>query len=180
MPVFQVPVGARWGLLQQAVLHGTETSILVSSKDPNCWLIMSPPFFLCEFRQEHATVHVQIWKDKLYGLVRGGGGGSDRLRCQPYSKGIFTYWAIPFIQNMFVCFLLFFFGFGFLVLSVFIFCVLVFCLHVSCVGGVRFPGTGVTGRCEWSCGCCELNPGPLEEQPVLLGVEPLLQPPVGF
>ena len=30
--------------------------------------------------------------------------------------------------------------------------------------------------CESSCGCWELNSGPLEEQSVLLGTEPSLQP----
>jgi hypothetical protein len=34
--------------------------------------------------------------------------------------------------------------------------------------GVRSPGTGVTDNCELSCGCWDLNLGPLEEQPVLL------------
>jgi len=31
-----------------------------------------------------------------------------------------------------------------------------------------------------SCGCWELNPGPLEEQPVLITTEPSLQPPFGL
>ena len=30
--------------------------------------------------------------------------------------------------------------------------------------------------CELPCGCCKLNLGPLEEQPVLLTAEPSLQP----
>ena len=34
----------------------------------------------------------------------------------------------------------------------------------------------VTDSCEPPCGCWELNPGPLEEQPVLLTTEPALQP----
>ena len=42
--------------------------------------------------------------------------------------------------------------------------------------GVGCPGTGVTNRCELSCRCWELNRGPLEEQPVLLTIEPSLQP----
>ena len=41
--------------------------------------------------------------------------------------------------------------------------------------GVRTPGTGVTDSCELSCGCWELNPGPLEEQLVLLTAERTLQ-----
>jgi hypothetical protein len=43
--------------------------------------------------------------------------------------------------------------------------------------GVRFPSTGVTDSCESPCGCWELNPDPLEEQPLLLTAEPSLQPP---
>jgi hypothetical protein len=41
--------------------------------------------------------------------------------------------------------------------------------------GVRFPGTGVTDSCELSCGCRELNPVLLQEQPVLLTIEPPLR-----
>lgn len=37
----------------------------------------------------------------------------------------------------------------------------------------RFPGTGVTGSCELLCECWELNPGPVEEQPVLLTISPV-------
>jgi hypothetical protein len=33
----------------------------------------------------------------------------------------------------------------------------------------------VTDSCEPPCGCWELNPGPLEEQPVVLTIEPSLQ-----
>ena len=39
------------------------------------------------------------------------------------------------------------------------------------------PGTGSSDSCELPCGCWELNPGPLEEQSVLLTAEPFLQPP---
>ena len=42
--------------------------------------------------------------------------------------------------------------------------------------GVRSPGTGVTGSCELPCRFWELNPGPLEEQPVLVTTKPTLQP----
>ena len=45
-----------------------------------------------------------------------------------------------------------------------------------CVRVSDSPGTGVTDRCELSCGCWELNPGPLEEQSMLLTTEPSLQP----
>ena len=40
---------------------------------------------------------------------------------------------------------------------------------------VKFPATGVTDDSELSCGYWELNPGPLEEQFLLLTTEPLLQ-----
>lgn len=38
--------------------------------------------------------------------------------------------------------------------------------------GIRFPGTGVTEGFEPLCGYWELNPGPLQEQPVLSTAEP--------
>ena len=44
-----------------------------------------------------------------------------------------------------------------------------------CVG-VRSSGTEVKDACELPCRCWELNPGPLEEQPVLLTAELSLQP----
>ena len=53
------------------------------------------------------------------------------------------------------------------------------CAQPSCLEsgeGVGSPGTGVTGSCELSCRCWELNSGPLEDQSVLLTVEPSLQP----
>ena len=43
-----------------------------------------------------------------------------------------------------------------------------------CVG-VRSSGTEVKDACELPCRCWELNPGPLEEQPVLLTAELSLQ-----
>ena len=43
--------------------------------------------------------------------------------------------------------------------------------------GIGSPGTGVTDSCELPCGCWELNPGPLEEQSVLLTTGPSLQLP---
>lgn len=44
-------------------------------------------------------------------------------------------------------------------------------------GGVRAPGTGVIDSWEPPCGFWELNPGPLQEQRVLLlATEPVLQP----
>ena len=38
------------------------------------------------------------------------------------------------------------------------------------------PEEGITDASEPTCGCWELNLGPLEEQPVLLTTEPPLQP----
>jgi hypothetical protein len=42
--------------------------------------------------------------------------------------------------------------------------------------GIRSPGTGFTECCETLCGYWELNPGPLQKQPVFLTTEPSLQP----
>lgn len=42
--------------------------------------------------------------------------------------------------------------------------------------GFVFPRTGVTDSRELLCRCCELNMGPLEEQAVLLTIEPSLKP----
>jgi hypothetical protein len=55
-------------------------------------------------------------------------------------------------------------------LSVFIECTLVFFLHV-CLWRCQIPGTGLTDSCKLPCGCWELNPGPVEEQLVLLAAE---------
>ena len=52
-------------------------------------------------------------------------------------------------------------------------------LHICPCEGVGSTGTGVTDSCELLCGCWELNPAPLKEQPVLLTAEPSLQPPKG-
>jgi hypothetical protein len=50
---------------------------------------------------------------------------------------------------------------------------------VQCCGrpqeGIRSLGTGVIDGCELSCGCWELNPGPLKEQSVFLTAELSLQ-----
>jgi hypothetical protein len=58
---------------------------------------------------------------------------------------------------------------------IFILCTLVLWLHVCLCEGVRSPETGATETCELACGCWKLNPGPLEEQPVLLTPETSLQ-----
>lgn len=42
--------------------------------------------------------------------------------------------------------------------------------------GVRYSVTGVTGCSEPSCGCWDLNLGPLQEQSVILTSEPSLLP----
>ena len=52
------------------------------------------------------------------------------------------------------------------------------CLCTTCVPGteevkgVRSPGTGVTGMCELSYRCWDLNIDPLEEEPMLSTAEP--------
>lgn len=40
--------------------------------------------------------------------------------------------------------------------------------------GARCPGIGVINGCETTCGGWDSNPGPLEEQPILLIAEPSL------
>ena len=41
---------------------------------------------------------------------------------------------------------------------------------------LKIASDPITDSCEPHCGCWELNPGPLEKQPVLLPAEPPLQP----
>lgn len=49
-----------------------------------------------------------------------------------------------------------------------------------CVGvlymAVRFPGPGITDRCELPCGFWKWNADPPEDQPVPLNAKPSLQP----
>jgi hypothetical protein len=58
------------------------------------------------------------------------------------------------------------------------------CMHVWCLQrpeeGTRSPGTGVTNDCKPPRECWESNPDPQQEQPVLLTVEPFLQPHMFF
>ena len=42
---------------------------------------------------------------------------------------------------------------------------------------VRSSGIRIIDSCELSCGCLELNLGPLQEQQLILSSEPTLQPP---
>jgi hypothetical protein len=61
-------------------------------------------------------------------------------------------------------------------------CVCLFCLHVSALSrclhqpgkGTGTPSTGVPDSCELPCGCWELNPGSLEQRPVLFRAKPSL------
>lgn len=57
-------------------------------------------------------------------------------------------------------------------------------LHAWCTWkpeeGARSPKTGVTDECQSPSGCWKSNPGVLEEQQVLLIVEPSLQPICGL
>ena len=55
---------------------------------------------------------------------------------------------------------------------------MVFCLSICLYEGVGYPGTRGTDSCELPLGCSKLNPGLLEEQSVLLTIEPSLQPPL--
>lgn len=48
-------------------------------------------------------------------------------------------------------------------------------MHEFLCEGVSSPGVPVTDSCELPCGCWELNMDSLEEQPVLLTIEPSLQ-----
>ena len=59
--------------------------------------------------------------------------------------------------------------FSLLNLFIFILCALAVSLHAYLYKDV---GTGVTDSCELLCGCWELNPGPPEEQSVLLTTKP--------
>ena len=63
-------------------------------------------------------------------------------------------------------------------------CVLAVCMyayhfHVSCPWrpeeGTRFYSIGLENGCKSPCGCLELNPEPLEEQPVLSTAQSALQ-----
>jgi hypothetical protein len=58
----------------------------------------------------------------------------------------------------------------------FFLCELMFCLQVCLCEDIGSPAIGVTDSCELPCGCWELNPSSLEEQPGLLTTEPSLQP----
>ena len=66
----------------------------------------------------------------------------------------------------------------FFVVFIIILCASVFRLHVYLCESVRGPGTGSIDSCELPCGRGELNPVPLEEQPVLRTAEP--SPPPKF
>lgn len=49
----------------------------------------------------------------------------------------------------------------------------------TCMTGARWlpvPGAGATEGCGLPCGCWELNPGLLQEQPVLITALPSLHP----
>ena len=61
------------------------------------------------------------------------------------------------------------------------------CRHTHCVwcpqrleDGTGSPETGVADGCEPTCGCCESNPGSLEEQSVFLTAKPSFQLPPRF
>lgn len=126
---------------------GAETLVLVSSKGPNCWLFISPdPARFCgcrrEFRRCSACGDVQ-WQLSwvLVPRVCWESNLGASLAQRP-----FNLLSHPIYPELGFCFLSF----------VNVLWAVVFCLHMSQCG------------CEVSCGCWELNLGPLEEQPVLL------------
>lgn len=51
--------------------------------------------------------------------------------------------------------------------------IMVSCLHLCLYEGAIYPLASITGSFELPRKCCELNPGPLEEQRVFLTAEPL-------
>lgn len=143
MPVFQVPVGARWGLLQQAVLHGTETSILVSSKDPNCWLIMSlhptPPILFVWIQTRACHSACADLKGQTLWFSSGGGRGVQTDLGASLTQRVFLS-TEPFHLSR-ICLFVFccFFGFGFFgLVSVYFLCTGVLPACVLC-GGCQIP-----------------------------------------
>lgn len=48
--------------------------------------------------------------------------------------------------------------------------------HPQKTEGADSPGTGVTDGWELPCGCWDMNPDPLQEQPVLVTAETSLRP----
>lgn len=71
-------------------------------------------------------------------------------------------------------FILFYFNFWFSLF--FILCILTYWLLLCICEGIRYPGTGFQTVVSLPCGCWEMNPRPLEEQPVsFLTTEPSLQ-----
>ena len=68
---------------------------------------------------------------------------------------------------------------SFIFLMIFVLCVLLFYLHTCLCEGVRSAAGRVTVSYALPCECWELNPGPREEQPVLLTIDPSL-PSLGF
>ena len=51
-------------------------------------------------------------------------------------------------------------------------------LPTSMCEGITSTETGIKGSYELPCGYCKLNPGPLEDQPMLLIMEASLQTPI--
>lgn len=76
----------------------------------------------------------------------------------------------PFVFKIYPCFMC---------VSVLPGCMYLYHVRAWCLCGLEegtgFPGTGVTGW-ELPCGCWISNPGPLQEQPVLLYTEPSTTP----
>lgn len=86
------------------------------------------------------------------------------------NPGLFhhLYFFVSFLLNsyfLFVCFA-----------SMYIYAVHTSLMSMETRVGTRSPGIVVTGACELSCRCWELNPSHPEEKPVLLATDPSHQP----
>ena len=96
-------------------------------------------------------------------------GSEDPNWSLPLQNKHCNHWAITLALNLKLIFYLSIY------LLFLILCALLLCLHSCLCEDVRSPGTAVTDSCELLCWCWALNPGPLEEEPVLLTAEPSLQ-----
>ena len=81
---------------------------------------------------------------------------------------------LKWVSNAHFCPLFLFYVYGYFT------CMYIYTTYMQCLvrdpkEDVGSPGTGV--GCRISCGCWELNPAPLEEQPVLLTTKVSFQPP---
>ena len=122
---------------------------------------------LCSLSAEINGIHRQQLRKgfiSVYGFISQSislGSQSKNLEAELMQRpwrGVAYWLALHGLLNL----LSFFFFFN----SLFLFCVHWY-FASTCVC-VRVSGTGVTDSCELPCGYWELNPSPLEEQPVFL------------